>query len=78
MEEQVYNYLIMNHIGKDNLIKNVDLRKRFNIGSDKSMRKIIQNIREDDDLVKKAPPGGGGKSVRQDSDFGCNDRQRRG
>ncbi len=49
MEEQVYNYLIMNHIGKDNLIKNVDLRKRFNIGSDKSMRKIIQNIREDDD-----------------------------
>ena len=47
MEEQVYNYLIMNHIGKDNLIKNIDLRKRFNIGSDKSMRKIIQNIRED-------------------------------
>lgn len=47
MEEQVYNYLITNHIGKDNLIKNVDLRKKFDIRSDKSMRKIIQNIRED-------------------------------
>ena len=47
MEEQVYNYLIMNHIVKDNLIKNIDLRIKFNIGSDKSMRKIIQNIRED-------------------------------
>ena len=46
MEEQVYNYLIMNHIGKDNLIKNIDLRKRFNIGSDKSMRKIIIALRE--------------------------------
>ena len=47
MEEQVYSYLIANHIGKENLIKNIDLRKLFNIRSDKSMRKIIQNIRED-------------------------------
>ena len=39
MEERVYCYLIINHIGKDNLIKNTDL-------SDKSMRKVIQNIRE--------------------------------
>ena len=46
MEEQVYSYLITKHIGKDNLIKNVDLRKKFNINSDKAMRKIIQNIRE--------------------------------
>lgn len=46
MEEQVYSYLITKHIGKDNLIKNVDLRKRFNIKSDKAMRKVIQNIRE--------------------------------
>lgn len=46
MEEQVYSYLIANHVGKDNLIKNIDLRKRFNINSDKSMRKVIQNIRE--------------------------------
>lgn len=47
MEEKVYCYLIENHIGKENLIKNKDLRKLFNINSDKSMRKIIQNIRED-------------------------------
>lgn len=46
MEERVYAYLIENHIGKDNLIKNKDLRKLFDIRSDKSMRKVIQNIRE--------------------------------
>ncbi len=45
-EELVYNYLITNHVGKDNLIKNYDLRKMFNIHSDKAMRKIIQNLRE--------------------------------
>ena len=49
MEEQVYSYLISNHIGKKNLIKNVELRKMFNINSDKSMRKVIQNIRENKD-----------------------------
>ncbi len=48
MEEQVYSYLITKHIGKDNLIKNVDLRKKFNIQSDKAMRKVIQNIRENE------------------------------
>lgn len=46
-EEQVYNYLLQNCKGKDNLIKNRELMKLFNINSDKSMRKIIQNIRED-------------------------------
>lgn len=46
MEEQVYSYLISKHIGKENLIKNSDLRKMFGINSDKSMRKVIQNIRE--------------------------------
>lgn len=47
MEEKIYNYLITNNIGKENLIKNAELRKLFNIKSDKSLRKIIQNIRED-------------------------------
>jgi len=47
VEEKIYNYLITNHIGKDNLIKNKDLRRIFDIHSDKSLRKIIQNIRED-------------------------------
>ena len=46
-EEQVYNYLIENCRGKENLIKNKDLMQMFEVHSDKSMRKIIQNIRED-------------------------------
>ena len=46
VEERVYNYLITSHIGKENLIKNKELRKMFNINSDKSMRKVIHNIRE--------------------------------
>ena len=46
MEDKVYQYLIEHHVGKVNLIKNQDLRKLFNIKSDKSMRKVIQNIRE--------------------------------
>lgn len=49
MEDKVYQYLIEHHIGKENLIKNQDLRKLFNIKSDKSMRKVIQNIRENKD-----------------------------
>ena len=46
MEDKVYQYLTEHHVGKENLIKNQDLRKLFNIKSDKSMRKVIQNIRE--------------------------------
>ena len=46
MEDKIYQYLIEHHVGKDNLIKNQDLRKMFDIKSDKSLRKIIQNIRE--------------------------------
>lgn len=47
IEERVYNYLVENHRGKENLIKNQVLRGKFKVGSDKAMRKIIQNIRED-------------------------------
>jgi len=49
METSVYIYLCKYHLGKENLIKNKELRKIFNIGSDKSMRKVIQNIRESKD-----------------------------
>jgi len=52
MENEVYEYLCKNHLGKDNLIKNKDLRKIFNINSDKSMRKVIQNIRESEEYPK--------------------------
>ena len=52
MEQEVYEYLIINHRGKDNLIKNKDLRIKFKINSDKSMRKIIQNIRESKDYLE--------------------------
>ena len=34
------------------MIKNQELRKRFNINSDKAMRKVIQNIREDKQYKK--------------------------
>jgi len=46
MEEEIYNYLVDNHVGRENLIKNKDLRIMFEVGSDKTLRKIIQNIRE--------------------------------
>lgn len=46
MEDRVYEYLVKNHVGQKNMIKNQDLRNMFGIKSDKSMRKIIQNIRE--------------------------------
>lgn len=51
-EKLVYDYLCKNHVGKDNLIKNKDLRKLFEINSDKAMRKVIQNIREDKQYEK--------------------------
>lgn len=47
-EQMVYMYLCQNHRGKDSLIKNKELRKLFNINSDKTMRKVIQNIRENE------------------------------
>lgn len=47
IEQEVYDYLLENCIGKKRRIKNYELMKIFNVGSDKSMRKIIQNIRED-------------------------------
>lgn len=46
-EEQVYNYLLTHCQGKENLIKNKELMNLFDIHSDKAMRKVIQNIRED-------------------------------
>ncbi|MDO5003783.1 MAG: hypothetical protein Q4E39_06130 [bacterium] len=46
LEEQIYTYLLNYHLGKENLIKNKDLRAKFHVNSDKSLRKIIQNIRE--------------------------------
>lgn len=51
-EKEVYEFLCKEHVGKDNLIKNQELRKRFNINSDKTMRKVIQNIREDKEYKK--------------------------
>lgn len=51
-EELVYNCLCTHHVGKDNLIKNKDLRNLFGINSDKAMRKVIQNIRESKDFTK--------------------------
>lgn len=47
LEKQIYEYLLNYHLGKNKLIKNKDLRAKFNVSSDKSLRKIVQNIRED-------------------------------
>lgn len=47
IEDMVYIYLCQNHKGKNSLIKNKALRELFNIHSDKTMRRVIQNIRED-------------------------------
>lgn len=52
LEKQIYEYLLNYHLGKNRLIKNKDLRVKFHIGSDKSLRKIIQNIREDKQFSK--------------------------
>ena len=52
MEERVYKYLLENHVGSENLIKNQELRKIFDINSDKAMRRIIQNIRENKEYKK--------------------------
>lgn len=46
MEELIYDYLKQNCRGKDNLIKNRELRELFDIHSDRGLREIIQNIRE--------------------------------
>lgn len=46
LEEQIYTYLLNYHLGREKLIKNKDLRAKFHVNSDKSLRKIIQNIRE--------------------------------
>lgn len=46
IEEQVYRYIIANYVGKENMVKNRQLRGIFKqVKSDKAMRKIIQNIR---------------------------------
>lgn len=48
IEEQVYRYIVTKYIGKDNMVKNRQLRAIFKqVKSDKAMRKIIQNIRCD-------------------------------
>lgn len=45
IEKQVYNFIVTNHVGKENMVKNRQLRVYFpQIKSDKAMRKIIENI----------------------------------
>lgn len=52
IENIIYTYLTKNHRGKDNLIKNKELRRLFNVKDDKSMREIIQNIRENEEYTE--------------------------
>lgn len=48
-EQQVYDYLVDHHVGKEHLIKNKDLRVKFGIQSDRALRVIIQRLRESKD-----------------------------
>ena len=50
MEEKIYAYLVAHHVGRDNVIKNKELRAMFGVKSDRALRKIIQNIRENKDF----------------------------
>lgn len=52
LEKQIYEYLLDYHLGKENLIKNRELRVKFHVGSDRRLREIIQNIRESKDFSK--------------------------
>ncbi len=62
-EEQIYDYLCKYCVGKDNRVKNYELRKKFNVLGDKSLRKIIENIRLNSDMkeivASIAGPDGG-------------------
>lgn len=49
MEEIIYEFLVKNCQGKDNLVKNKTLRRIFHINSDRALREIIQNIRQSKD-----------------------------
>lgn len=46
LEKQIYEYLLSYHLGKKNLIKNKDLRAKFHVNSDRRLREVVQNIRE--------------------------------
>lgn len=46
METKIYDFLVSYCKGKDNLIKNKNLRKIFSINSDRALREVIQNIRQ--------------------------------
>lgn len=51
-KRKVYDYLMRNHVGKDNMIKNKNIR--FYLGlkiGDKSMRKIVQDINDDTNYI---------------------------
>ena len=48
-EQMIYDYLCKYCVGKENLIKNQELRRIFGINSDRALREIIQTIRESKD-----------------------------
>ncbi len=71
IEMVVYNYLCDNHTGKDNKVKNQELRRIFGVSGDKMMRKIIQNIREDKQftqLVGSVSGSNGGYFICENED----------
>lgn len=51
-EKEIYDYLCQKHIGRNNRITNYKLRQLFDISNDKNLRKIIENIRNNDEFKK--------------------------
>ena len=49
MERAIYNYMVDYHVGKNRMIKNKELRKKFGIKDDRTLREKMQNIRESED-----------------------------
>lgn len=67
MEDAIYNYLVDCHVGKNRMIKNKELRKKFGIIDDKTLREKIQNIRES----KEYPLVVGSKSGKNGGFYIC-------
>lgn len=51
-EQEIYYYLCENHVGIENIISNYELRIKFGVYSDKSLRDIIKRIRKDKTMLE--------------------------
>lgn len=52
LDYQIHDYLKKNAVGYSKRVKSIALMKEFNINDNKTLRKHIQNIRQDETLQK--------------------------